>query len=157
MKAILFALILTCIGLQSMAQQILDSELAIQTEQSLMMKQVMAKASSVHVDEILGYQNGLSNSLSLDMPRGVNRLTVVQEGDLNLIDFQAHGINNDFQFIQRGNSNNLQLANVQGSSNTLQVVQRGNGNQLIDRGSGLMNRPLRIEQSGGMKLIINGN
>lgn len=145
------------IGNAGQAQQLSgNSELTLLNQSELAIKQVLATASSVRVDEMISYQRGNGNQQSLNPQDGKSQIQMVQDGSFNSIDVQLMGERNNYQFIQQGNRNVLELRNVQANDNTLQIVQRGNDNQLIDRGSGLMSRPIRIEQSGGMKVLING-
>lgn len=157
MKQTLLALALLLSGYSVYSQQqSISSELILSIQPDLVMQKVLATASSVRVEEIAGFQSGYANTQKLTSGGENNQLSFIQEGNLNLIDLQMMGSNNNFQLMQQGNSNSLRLHNVQATNNVLEVVQRGNGNQLIDSGSGLMSRPIRIEQTGGMKLYING-
>lgn len=133
-----------------------SSELTLLNQSGLSIKQVLASASSVSVGELTSYQRGNTNQQSINPQRGENQIQMIQEGSFNTMDVQMFGEHNNYQFIQQGNRNVLELRNVQANDNTLQIVQRGNNNQLIDHGSGLLSRPIRIEQSGGMKVFING-
>lgn len=151
------AAMLLWLGGATQAQQLrATSELTVLNQSTLQVQQVLASASSVRVDELTSYQRGNNNQQSLNPQRGESQIQMIQDGSFNSIDVQLLGERNNYQFIQQGNRNVLELRNVQATDNTLQIVQRGNGNQLIDHGSGLMSRPIRIEQSGGMKVFING-
>ncbi len=141
----------------SQAQQIRGaSELNILNQPDLMVQKTLASASSVRVSEIMSYQNGNANQQVVSPQSSSNNIRLIQDGNLNTMDLRMAGEWNNYEFIQQGNRNVLELRNVQANENTLQIVQKGNGNQLTDLGSGLLNRPIRIEQSGGMKIIING-
>lgn len=157
MRNTLFALALLLSGYGVYSQQLSSSsELALSLQPNLAMQKVLATASSVRVEEISGFQSGYANTQQLTSVGENKQLNFIQEGNLNLIDMQMMGGNAKFQIIQQGNSNSLRLHNIQTRNNSLEVIQRGNGNQLIDSGSGLMSRSIRIEQTGGMKLYING-
>lgn len=156
-KILSIVVMLLLLGSAIQAQQLrATSELTILNQSALQVQQVLTSASSVRVDEITSYQRGNNNQQNLNPQRGESQIQMIQDGSFNSIDVQLLGERNTYQFIQQGNRNVLELRNVQATDNTLQIVQRGNGNQLIDHGSGLMSRPIRIEQSGGMKVYING-
>lgn len=131
-----------------------SSELAILSQSNAGARKTLATASSVQVSEMMTFQRGIGNSQSLNPQRGENNIQLIQDGNFNAIDAQLMGENSRVQLIQQGNRNVLDVQNVQTTNNTLQVVQRGDGNQLVDHGTGLLNRSIRIEQSGGMKLIV---
>ncbi|GHB58341.1 hypothetical protein [Persicitalea jodogahamensis] len=156
------ALVLTFILSSTLtrAQQLGGSpELTVLTKSDLMVQSVLTSASSVQVGqtgEIVSYQQGSFNRQNINPNAGENSLRLVQQGNFNNMDLNVLGEGNNYQFSQLGNNNDLQLRSLEASNNTLQIVQRGNDNQLIDNSSGLLNRPIRIEQSGGMKILING-
>lgn len=151
----IFALVL--LSASAEAQQVAGSrELVVLTQSDLMVNSVLNNASSVSVAELRAYQSGNGNQQRISPQNGENDIRLIQQGDFNNMDLQLLGEGNKYQFSQLGNNNDLQLHNLQAKNNTLQIVQRGNGNQLIDNGSGLLTRPIRIEQSGGMKVLING-
>lgn len=133
------------------------SELDLFTKQSLQMQQMTANASSVSVEEIKSFQAGSGNSQRIANGGERNQLQLIQEGNLNSIQMQLDGSGNRQQFIQQGNRNSLDLGNVGATNSSLQIIQRGDGNQLTDTGSSLLRGPIRIEQSGGMRVLINGN
>lgn len=158
MKKILsYTVFLSVLVTVSHAQQIGGaSELTILTKSDFMVQSVLANASSVQVSEISSYQRGDGNRNQLNPQQAENNIRMVQQGNFNNMDLQVLGEGNNYQFSQLGNNNDLQLRNLQSNNNTLQIIQRGNGNQLVDNGSGALNVPLRIEQSGGMRVLING-
>ncbi len=134
-------------------------ELTVLTRSDLMVQSVLTNASSVQIGqtgETVSYQQGSFNRQNINPNAGENSLRLVQQGNFNNMDLNILGEGSNYQFSQLGNNNDLQLRSLEASNNTLQIVQRGNDNQLIDNGSGLLNRPIRIEQSGGMKVLING-
>ncbi len=156
-KIIGTTLLLALFATVANAQQIDgSSELTILNKSDLMVKSVIANASQVQVSGITTYQIGDNNRHQLNQQQGENQIRLVQQGNFNNMDLQLLGEGNNYQFSQLGNNNDLQLRNLQANNNTLQIVQRGDNNQLIDNGSGTLNVPLRIEQSGGMKVLING-
>ena len=156
-KFIVLAFILGLFSSSVEAQQSAGSgELTILTQNDLMINSVLSNASLVSVAELKAYQSGNGNQQRISPQNGENNIRLIQQGDFNTMDLQLQGEGNNYQFSQLGNGNDLQLRNLQTNNNTLQIVQRGNGNQLIDNGSGLLSRPIRIEQSGGMKVLING-
>ncbi len=148
---------LVLLAVQAQAQQLSSSpELTVLTKSDLMVQSVLNSASSVQVSEITSFQHGNANQLRLNPQMGENQIQLVQQGSFNNMDLHLTGEQNNYQFSQLGNRNDLQINNLQANDNTLQITQRGDGNQLIDNGSGLLSRPMRIEQSGGMKVLING-
>ncbi|WP_373514705.1 hypothetical protein [Persicitalea sp.] len=144
------------------AQQLgTDPELTVLNKSDLMMQSSLTNASSssvqvMQVGQVTSYQQGDGNRQYVNPNAGENNLRLVQQGDFNNMDLNLLGEGNTYQFSQLGNNNDLQLRSLEASNNTLQIIQRGNSNQLIDNGSGLLDRPIRIEQSGGMKVLING-
>lgn len=158
-KLFLFLVCLVATICASEAQQLTgSSELTLLNQSGLQIRQVLASASSVRVDEITTFQRGDGNQQTINPQAqlGNNQIRMAQDGSFNTIDVELLGERNNFQFVQQGNRNALELRNVRANDNTLQVIQKGDGNQLIDHGSGLMSRPIRIEQTGGMKVFING-
>lgn len=156
-KNLFLALLLGVSALSVQAQQIGgSSELMILNGNDLKVQSVLASASAVRVNEVTTTQIGDSNRSRLNPQDSENQIRLIQNGNFNNMDLEVHGKGNNYQFSQVGNGNDLQIRNLQATNNTLQIVQRGNDNQLIDNGSGTLNRPLRIEQSGGMKIMING-
>lgn len=152
-----FTLILGFVTGVAQAQQLNgSSELTILRGDDLKIQSVLASASTVQVNEITTMQNGNNNLAHLNPQNGENQIRLIQNGNFNSIDLQVYGEGNNYQFSQIGNRNDLQIRNLEATNNTLQIVQKGDGNQLIDNGSGTFNRPLRIEQTGGMKIMING-
>ncbi|MPR35281.1 hypothetical protein [Salmonirosea aquatica] len=156
-KLLAFAGTVLLLNSAAHAQQLSgSSELTLLNQSGLSIKQVLASASSVSLDELTSYQRGNANQQTINPQQGENQIQMIQDGSFNTMDVQLLGERNNFQFVQQGNRNVLELRNVQANDNTLQIIQRGNNNQLIDQGSGLLSRPIRIEQSGGMKVFING-
>jgi hypothetical protein len=157
-KIVLFSCFaLGLFSLNAQAQQLSGSaELTVLTKSDFMVQSVLSGASSVQVSALETYQIGNDNVRRINPQTGENQIRLIQQGNSNTMDLQLYGEGNNYRFSQVGNNNDLQLRNLEANNNTLQIMQRGNGNQLIDNGSGLLNRPLRIEQSGGMKVLING-
>ncbi len=154
MRELMGVLLLAFVPLLASAQV---SELDLVTKQNLQMQQVTANASSVSVQGLTGFQAGNGNSQRITNQGEGNQLQIIQEGNLNSIQMQLEGSGNRQQFIQQGNRNSLDLRGVQATNSSLQIIQRGEGNQLTDTGSSLLRSPIRIEQSGGMRILINGN
>lgn len=152
-----FTLLLGLLAGLVQAQQLSgSSELTILKGDNLKVQSVLASASMVQVNESTTIQLGNANLAHLNPQNGENQIRLIQNGDFNRMDLQVYGEGNNYQFSQIGSRNDLQIRNLEATNNTLQIVQRGEGNQLIDNGSGTLNRPLRIEQTGGMKIMING-
>ena len=152
------AVALILVSTLAQAQQLMGGaqELTILTKSDLMVQSVLTNASSVQVSEIFSYQQGSHNRQQVNPDAGENSLRLIQQGNFNTMDLNLLGEGNTYQFSQLGDNNDLQLRKLEASNNTLQIIQRGNDNQLIDNGSGLLDRPIRIEQRGGMKVLING-
>ncbi|MBO0948592.1 hypothetical protein [Fibrella forsythiae] len=106
-------------------------------------------------------QNGASNRFSFDGAAGNtgNQITFNQQGSNNQLDFALTGSNNTFTFDQLGNNNVLNLQNFSTSGTKLDIQQTGNNNQLESNGSPFADStiPLKITQSGGMRLLISSS
>ncbi|WP_019988858.1 hypothetical protein [Rudanella lutea] len=104
-------------------------------------------------------QSGQNNRFSFEGSPGNtgNQITFTQTGNNNQLDFSLTGSNNTYLFEQIGNRNVLDLQNFQTNGVRLEIGQSGNGNRLETNGYPLSNStiPLRITQTGGMRLIIN--
>ncbi|GAB2766999.1 hypothetical protein GCM10027275_06460 [Rhabdobacter roseus] len=100
-------------------------------------------------------QSGLDNQSMLNIIGSGNLITTQQVGNNNQLRLDLTGQNNKYDLLQDGNNNLLQLMNTTSSGIQFQVIQRGDGNELTRNGNGLGALPsLKIEQTGGMKLII---
>ncbi|BDC98954.1 hypothetical protein [Persicobacter psychrovividus] len=62
------------------------------------------------------------NSISIET-------SILQIGDKNYIDFSAEEMTGNFELIQNGNNNKLELA-VKGANQTVTITQQGDGNYL---------------------------
>lgn len=103
-------------------------------------------------------QSGAGNRFSFDGASGNtgNQITFTQNGNNNQLDFQLAGSNNTYTLGQTGNNNRLDLQNFQTNGARLEVQQTGNNNRLDSNGYPFADAsiPLKITQSGGMRLII---
>lgn len=131
-----------------------SSELAILSQSNVGTRDFMNSAASVQQNQTTTLQRGTGNQVFLNPQQGESDIRLIQNGNFNAIDAQLLGENSRVQLFQQGDRNILDIRNVQTTNNTLQVMQRGDNNELVDYGSGLLNRSIRIEQSGGMKLIV---
>lgn len=131
-----------------------SSELAILSQSNVGTRDFLNSAASVQQNQTTTLQRGTGNQVFLNPQQGENDIRLIQNGNFNAIDAQLLGENSRVQLFQQGDRNILDIRNVQTTNNTLQVMQRGDNNELVDYGSGLLNRSIRIEQSGGMKLIV---
>ncbi|KAB7726145.1 hypothetical protein F5984_25035 [Rudanella paleaurantiibacter] len=104
-------------------------------------------------------QTGQNNRFSFEGAAGNtgNQITFTQMGQNNQLDFSLTGSNNTYLLEQLGNRNVLDLKNMQTNGVRLEIEQIGDGNGLQTNGYPLSNPaiPLRITQTGGMRLIIN--
>jgi hypothetical protein len=99
-------------------------------------------------------QAGSGNRLSFRSQGEGNNATFRQVGDANQIDLNLTGNSNRYVVEQVGNQNLLSLPDVRSVNADVQLIQRGDGNQLIREGSLSVGVQMRIEQTGGMRLIL---
>jgi len=104
--------------------------------------------------EITIVQTGQLNQLRVQEAGTDNAVRLSQQGTNNALDVEVIGTGNRYDFAQQGDNNVAQWRTGQ-NNGQLDVLQRGNNNQLIQEGgapaSGV---PMRIEQTGGMQLVI---
>ncbi len=121
-------------------------------------------------------QVGDANRASLNV-KNDQVAKVLQQGNLNMLNLDLNGIQNNTTILQRGNQNEYNLT-LSGSDNLLTVVQEGDdnkvtqslenadnleveliqlgsGHELIQLGGGVEASPMQVVQQGtGMKVII---
>lgn len=105
--------------------------------------------------EITIVQTGQLNQLRVQEAGTDNAVRLSQQGTNNVLDVEVTGTGNRYDFAQQGDSNVTQWRARQQNNGQLEVLQRGNNNQLIQEGSApAAGVPMRIEQTGGMQLIL---
>ncbi|QHV96141.1 hypothetical protein [Spirosoma endbachense] len=107
--------------------------------------------------EITLVQTGQLNQLNYQETGRGNAVNLVQQGSNNVLDVAISGSDNRYSFVQQGDNNAAQWQSRQ-NNGQLEVIQRGNNNQLMQDGSmPAMGVSMRIEQNGGMQLLIKNN
>ena len=105
--------------------------------------------------EITLVQTGQLNQLRIQETGRDNTVRLSQQGLNNTLDLEVSGTGNRFDFAQLGDNNVTQWRARQQNNGQLEVLQRGNNNQLIQEGGApVAGVPMRIEQTGGMQLIL---
>ncbi len=107
--------------------------------------------------EITLVQSGQLNQLQYKETGRANAISLSQQGVNNLLDVDIEGSDNRFSFAQQGD-NNAALWRARQNNGQLDVLQRGDNNRLVQEGgSPAAGVPMRIEQTGGMQLLIKNN
>ncbi|QIP16279.1 hypothetical protein G8759_28380 [Spirosoma aureum] len=107
--------------------------------------------------EIALVQTGQLNQLHYQETGRGNAANLVQQGSNNVLDVAISGSDNQYSFVQQGDNNAAQWRSRQ-TNGQLEVIQRGNNNQLMQEGNiPALGVPMRIEQNGGMQLLIKNN
>jgi hypothetical protein len=105
--------------------------------------------------ELTLLQSGQLNQLQYRQTGVNNRVSVRQLGTQNGLDLTISGSDNQYSIHQQGDRNVMQWGAIQQNGGQLDLSQRGNSNQLIREGSSTAaGVSMRIEQSGGMQMII---
>lgn len=105
--------------------------------------------------EITLVQTGQLNQLRFQETGRDNTVRLSQQGTNNALDLEVSGTGNRFDFVQLGDNNVTQWRARQQHNGQLEVLQRGNNNHLIQEGGfPVAGVPMRIEQTGGMQLIL---
>ncbi|GAA4403060.1 hypothetical protein GCM10023187_18770 [Nibrella viscosa] len=109
-------------------------------------------------NEIILLQSGQLNQIQLQDKGAGNQINLQQQGINNVLDLDISGNDNQYSFSQQGDNNLAQWHSRQQNHRQLEVLQRGDNNRLIQDGGSLPGGiPMRIEQTGGMQLIIKNN
>ncbi|WP_345246018.1 hypothetical protein [Nibrella saemangeumensis] len=104
--------------------------------------------------EVILLQSGQLNQIRYSDSGTGNKVSLQQQGASNVLDLDLSGSDNQYSFAQQGDNNRAQWWSGQNNS-VLDVLQRGNNNLLVqDGGSPASGVPMRIEQTGGMQLVI---
>lgn len=144
MKRFCFFLFLTC-------------PLAVAAQSEVYFRQPVAdrNLAGLTSGEITLLQTGQLNQLRVqDTGRG-NTVRLSQQGTNNALDLELSGTGNRFDFAQLGDNNLTQWRAGQPTNGQVDVLQRGNHNRLIQEGGApVAGVPMRIEQTGGMQLIL---
>lgn len=167
MKTASFFLTLSLLAGRAFAQSVTDSEafwggtlpLTVLERQAVLTGQVNQAA-----DQVTLQQRGSGNQARYQNTGGGqgNRATLTQEGDDNRLSLSVNGSRNEYLLEQRGNANDLQLNGLRGDNLNLSVRQAGNHNGLTLssdalEGVGGAVGPIRIEQSGGMRVTVTSS
>ncbi|NEU65873.1 hypothetical protein [Spirosoma agri] len=99
-------------------------------------------------------QAGNDNKLTTSSQGNANVMLLRQTGNQNQLELNLTGNDNRYMVDQIGNRNVLDMPNVRSNNVDVQLIQRGDGNQLIREGGLSVGVPMRIEQTGGMKVIL---
>lgn len=140
---------------------LLLSSLALVTsaQSEVFFRQPVADRSIVGLTtgELTLVQSGQLNQIQFQETGHRNAAKLVQKGDNNILEVDIVGSDNRYSFSQQGD-NNAALWRSRQNNGQLEVLQRGNNNQLVQDGSSLApGVPMRIEQTGGMQLLIKNN
>lgn len=105
--------------------------------------------------EITLVQTGQLNQVRVQEGGDENTVRLSQQGTNNALDLDVTGTGNYYDFAQQGDNNVAQWRASQQNNGQVEVLQRGNNNQLLQEGSApIAGVPMRIEQTGGMQLIL---
>jgi opacity protein-like surface antigen len=103
-------------------------------------------------------QTGDYNNLNLNLSGSGNNVLTTQIGDMNKLNLDLDGSNSQYVLEQNGNSNQLLMKNIRSNGINFQSSQTGGANTLTLEGGSMGSlQSMKIEQSGGMKLIIESN
>lgn len=108
--------------------------------------------------EAIIIQTGFGNSQNLATKGTGNQVVSSQLCDDNTINLDLVGNNNQYLLQQQGSGNTLQMNKISSNGSNVHVGQSQDGNSLIVEGSKIGTlQSMTIEQTGGMKLIIESN
>ena len=103
-------------------------------------------------------QTGNQNNLNLNLRGNGNNIVTSQIGDLNQLNMDFNGSNSQYVLEQNGNSNEMLMKNVKSNGINFQATQTLGGNSLTLEGGSIGSlQSMKIEQTGGMKIIIESN
>jgi hypothetical protein len=103
-------------------------------------------------------QTGNQNILNLNLTGNGNNIVTQQTGDLNTLNMDFIGSNSQYLLTQEGNDNTLQMNNITSTGVDFRVSQKEGSNSLTLEGSGFSPlQSMTIEQTGGMRIIIDSN
>lgn len=126
----------------------------------LSVRQLYQSRTQSSESEIFIGQNGFNNQLSYANSGQDNTVRFNQNGNNNDIELNLLSNNTTVDLNQNGNNNELRLTDVADDGTTHLYTQNGNNNSLIQEGglTGAKGVSMRVEQSGGMRLVItHGN
>lgn len=110
--------------------------------------------------EIFIGQNGFNNRLGYTNSGQDNTVRFNQNGNNNEMELNLLSNNTTVELNQNGNNNELRLTDVADDGTTHFYTQTGDNNSLLQEGGlpGAKGVSMRVEQSGGMRLVItHGN
>ena len=99
-------------------------------------------------------QSGNQNVLNLNIKGNGNDVVTQQIGNGNLLNLDLLGNNSQYLLVQEGNENGLHMNNVTSSGIDFRVQQKNNGNSLTIMGGVTPLESMKIEQTGGMRIIV---
>jgi hypothetical protein len=103
-------------------------------------------------------QTGNQNILNLNVTGNGNNIVTQQNGDLNTLNMDLNGSNSQYLLSQEGNGNKLQMDNIKSNGVDFRVSQKDGSNSLTLDGGGFSPlQSMKIEQTGGMRIIIDSN
>lgn len=102
-------------------------------------------------------QTGNQNTLNLSLSGNGNNVLTQQTGDGNVLNMDLVGTNSQYILTQDGNENKLQMNNITSTGVDVRVNQKDGKNNLTIEGGITSLESMKIEQSGGMRIIIESN
>ncbi len=110
-------------------------------------------------DQLIGIlQQGDLNLLNFSIGGGSNRATAHQQGSNNELELVLNGDGNEINLSQEGNSNKV-TQHLQSVNNlSIGITQIGDGHEVIQEGFGVSDQPITILQQGTpMQVTITTN
>jgi hypothetical protein len=102
-------------------------------------------------------QTGNQNSLNLNLTGNGNNILTQQLGNGNVLYMDFVGTNSQYVLTQEGNENTLQMNNISSNGVDFRLNQKDGKNNLTLEGGITPLESMKIEQSGGMRIIIESN
>ncbi|REA57752.1 hypothetical protein DSL64_22730 [Dyadobacter luteus] len=102
-------------------------------------------------------QTGNQNVLNLNLTGNGNNIMTSQVGDGNVLNMDFVGKNSQYLLNQEGNGNQLQMNNITSNGVDVRINQKDGQNNLTFEGGITPLESMKIEQSGGMRIIIESN
>ncbi|QHV95532.1 hypothetical protein [Spirosoma endbachense] len=127
------------------------------TGTNTLVQQAIVSGNVTAGSTVLIDQAGTGNKLLTSSQGSANAMLLRQTGNQNQLELNLIGNGNHYTVDQIGNQNVLTMPDVRSNNVDVQLIQRGDGNQLIREGSLSVGVPMRIEQTGGMKVILTNN
>ncbi|HEV7382459.1 MAG TPA: hypothetical protein VGN64_21840, partial [Dyadobacter sp.] len=102
-------------------------------------------------------QTGNQNTLNLNLTGNGNNIVTSQVGDANMLNMDFVGTNSQYVLTQDGNGNQLQMNNITSNGVDVRISQKDGNNNLTLEGGITPLESMKIEQTGGMRIIIESN